>query len=141
MSRYAKTIVNFSIIGGIIGLFIGLVLVSLCLQLLNTKTKVDWAFVAYSAFLFFGVPLVCAFCSVGITTCLYIFKFPNYKTEATAILTEWAEQKGHDNCWYYPEVFKKLCDLFGVTVKPQNLPPKAEFEAGCKKYQDDIYRE
>jgi hypothetical protein len=56
--------------------------------------------------------------------------------EAKKTIQNWVDQQGHDRCWYYPELFEKLVAMFDVqmTVEP-SLPPRCEFEAGCKRYQ------
>ena len=55
-------------------------------------------------------------------------------------LNEWIDKQGHDRCWYYPELFRKLTNLFGLTPNPEPaLPPRKEFEAGCFRYQDEEY--
>jgi len=60
--------------------------------------------------------------------------------EAKQIVQNWVDQQGHERCWYYPELFEKLVVLFDVqmTVDP-SLPPRCEFEAGCKRYQNKEY--
>lgn len=60
--------------------------------------------------------------------------------QATGLLQQWVDQQSHDRCWYYPEIFRQLCDLFGVqpTLQP-GLPPRPEFELGCKRYQDEEF--
>lgn len=60
------------------------------------------------------------------------------KLEAvTTIVQSWADKQGHDRCWYYPELFEKLAAILGVTPKVSpNLPPRHEFERGCREYQD-----
>ncbi len=60
--------------------------------------------------------------------------------EARRLLQEWVDKQGHDRCWYYPDIFKKLAILLDVkmTVEP-GLPPRCEFEDGCKKFQDEQY--
>ena len=59
---------------------------------------------------------------------------------AKQILTEWIDQQGHDRCWYYPDLYRKLIEVFDIKPsKEPNLPPKAEFEQGCKRYQDEEY--
>jgi hypothetical protein len=59
---------------------------------------------------------------------------------AKTILQDWANKQGHERCHWHPEILQKLADLFGVepTVEPE-LPPRAEFEEGCKRYQDEEY--
>jgi hypothetical protein len=60
--------------------------------------------------------------------------------EARWILQGWLDKQGHDRCWYYPDVFNQLAGCLGATpaVGP-NLPPRAEFEAGCGRYQAEQY--
>lgn len=56
------------------------------------------------------------------------------------ITQTWLDQQGHNRCWYYPELFVRLAELLGLkmTVQP-SLPPRAEFEAGCKRYQHEEF--
>lgn len=61
--------------------------------------------------------------------------------EAKRLLQEWVNKQGHERCWYYPEIFRPLAELFGIemTVDPQR-PPRSEFEGGCTKFQDEEYK-
>jgi len=61
--------------------------------------------------------------------------------EVRQITQEWLDQQGHNRCWYYPELFAKLVKTLGLqmTVDPA-LPPRTEFEEGCKKFQDEQYK-
>ncbi len=60
--------------------------------------------------------------------------------EAKAIVQEWMNQQGHNRCHYYPELFKKLADLYGIKQTVDScLPLREEFEAGCRKYQEEEY--
>lgn len=56
------------------------------------------------------------------------------------VIQEWVDKQGHDRCWYYPELFRRLATILDIkmTVEPK-LPPRQEFELGCKKYQDEEY--
>ena len=69
-----------------------------------------------------------------------IIKLANLQAEARSILQEWVDKQGHERCWYYPELFKKLAALYGVkpTVDPA-LPPEEEFEKGCQQYRREEY--
>jgi hypothetical protein len=60
--------------------------------------------------------------------------------KAKALLQQWVDKQGHDRCWYYPDIFTQLCTLLGVkpTTDP-SLPPRAEFEKGCARYQSEEY--
>lgn len=60
--------------------------------------------------------------------------------EAKQLLQSWVDQQGHNRCWYYPEIFTKLAALFDIkmTVEP-SLPPREEFEAGCRRYQEEEF--
>lgn len=66
----------------------------------------------------------------------------NKLEEAKAVLQEWADKQGHDRCWYYPEIFRKLCEIMGVTItKDMNLPPRAEFNMCCEQYEREVYEQ
>lgn len=57
-----------------------------------------------------------------------------------AICQAWLDKQGHDRCWYYPELFKQLCEI--LELKPTQepaLPPRAEFEAGCRRYTNEEF--
>ena len=59
---------------------------------------------------------------------------------ARAILSGWADKQGHDRCWYYPDLFRELCRALGVPEPAgSGLPPLAEFEEGCRRYQGEEY--
>lgn len=60
--------------------------------------------------------------------------------EASKLVQQWLDKQGHERCWYYPDIFRSLAKVFGLTSKlPSNLPPRKEFENGCKKYQQEEY--
>jgi hypothetical protein len=62
--------------------------------------------------------------------------------QARQILREWAEKQGHDRCWYYPDLFRKLADVLGVNLKVEpRLPPFEEFKLGCERYQKESYEQ
>jgi len=61
--------------------------------------------------------------------------------EVKKIIQEWIDKQGHDRCWYYPELFKKLIDLLGIKLSGDpKLPPLDEFKFGCEKYQQEEYK-
>lgn len=61
--------------------------------------------------------------------------------QARLELINWVSKQGHDRCWYYPEIFQSLAASLGVPliVRNPSLPSRKEFEAGCKRYQDEEY--
>ncbi len=62
--------------------------------------------------------------------------------EARQVLEEWQGKKGHNRCWYYPELFNKLRGIFNVERSSQpELPPLEEFREGCRRYQAEEYGE
>lgn len=64
----------------------------------------------------------------------------NLEAETRSILQEWVDQQGHNRCWYYPELFRRLVALYGVEAsKEPALPPEEEFKAGCNKYREEEY--
>lgn len=49
-------------------------------------------------------------------------------------------QQDHDNCHWYPEIFEELMGVFGIEYpQDRKLPPRAEFRAGCQRYEDELY--
>jgi hypothetical protein len=60
--------------------------------------------------------------------------------EIADLLKEWADKQGHDRCWYYPDVFRQLCFVLGVTLTSEpHLPPLDEFKKGCDRYQSEEF--
>jgi len=59
--------------------------------------------------------------------------------KAKVILQSWVDQQGHERCWYYPDVFNQLVELFEVKGGENGLPPRCEFEEGCRRYQEEQY--
>lgn len=59
---------------------------------------------------------------------------------AKRLIQSWLDKQGHDRCWYYPDIFRELADLFGLkpTVDPQ-LPSAEAFQSGCQRYQLEQY--
>lgn len=60
-------------------------------------------------------------------------------SQAEMLLKGWVEKQGHDQCWFYPEIFRQLCSTFGITAPDPGLPPRAEFRKGCLKYESEVY--
>lgn len=60
--------------------------------------------------------------------------------QAKKIIQEWVDQQGHDRCWYYPDLFNQLVDLFEIkATKEPKLPPLEEFKEGCCRYQKEEF--
>lgn len=59
--------------------------------------------------------------------------------KAKQIIEEWVSKQGHDKCWYHPDLFKKLAEIFEVEYVDPGLPPINEFKKGCEKYQKEEY--
>jgi hypothetical protein len=59
---------------------------------------------------------------------------------AKAVLQEWADKQGHERCHWHPDILQRLANLFEIkpTVEPK-LPPREEFESGCRRYQEEQY--
>lgn len=54
---------------------------------------------------------------------------------------EWIGQRGHEACWYYPEIFLKIGKLLGIEDVPQApLVTREEFVAGCTKFAEELYK-
>lgn len=60
---------------------------------------------------------------------------------AAKTMQEWVDKQGHDRCWYYPDLFRKLCEIYGIDAN-QNpaLPSLGEFKKGCETYQQEEFR-
>ena len=59
---------------------------------------------------------------------------------AKEIIEEWVNKQGHDQCWYYPEIFKKLTLIFDAKIpKDIELPARDEFLRHCEIYCEEIY--
>ena len=60
--------------------------------------------------------------------------------EAKRAIQEWVDKQGHDRCWYYPELFTRLVEIYEIKpTKKTSLPPIEEFEEGCTRYQFEEY--
>ena len=61
--------------------------------------------------------------------------------KAKQLIQKWVDKQGHDRCWYYPEIFEELKELFDIkTPKEPKLPPLEEFKKGCKRYQEEEFK-
>lgn len=67
-------------------------------------------------------------------------RYGEFVDKARSLIQSWLDKQGHDRCWYYPEIFRELADLFGIkpTVDPQ-LPSVEAFQGGCQRYQAEQY--
>ena len=62
-------------------------------------------------------------------------------SQARKTIEEWIDKQSHDRCWYYPDLFNKLAELFEIKpTKSPSLPPLEEFKVGCEKYQEEEYK-
>lgn len=62
------------------------------------------------------------------------------KSATRRLLQEIADRQSHNICWWLPELFETLCDLYGVTRdKSVHLPPEREFQAGCNIFRRELY--
>ena len=61
--------------------------------------------------------------------------------DAKRIIQDWVDKQGHDRCWYYPELFRKLIKIFEIIPsKDPSLPSLEDFKKGCEKYQAEEYK-
>lgn len=66
--------------------------------------------------------------------------FESKYIEARQVIQEWVDKQGHDRCWYYPELFRRLLDIYDIRPsKDPHLPKIEEFRAGCERYQREQY--
>ncbi len=68
-----------------------------------------------------------------------LFMNPLRTDAAKAIIQEWIAKQGHNRCWYYPDLFRQLADLFGIECPDPGLPPEEEFKKGCDQYRQEEY--
>ena len=55
----------------------------------------------------------------------------------------WAGQQGHNQCRYYPEIFRKIAEIVDAEIDcEKSLPPIHEFlgRPGCRRYAMEIFR-
>lgn len=56
-------------------------------------------------------------------------------------ILEWDGHEGHDRCWYYPDLYKKIADILEVKLKQEPvLPPEEYFKEGCRRYREEQYK-
>lgn len=56
------------------------------------------------------------------------------------LIEDWINKQGHNRCWFYPEIFNKICEELGIQqVAPSCLPSRSDFEEGCRRYQNEQY--
>jgi hypothetical protein len=56
------------------------------------------------------------------------------------LVAEIANRQGHNICWWLPELFGKLCELYGIQpTTPMRLPSEREFEGGCNLFRRELY--
>jgi hypothetical protein len=56
------------------------------------------------------------------------------------IIQTYDNKRGHDRCWYYPDLFEEIAKVVDVSLNNHPiLPDRATFEEGCKKYQDQQF--
>lgn len=62
---------------------------------------------------------------------------------ARQVVIDWYTKQGHERCHYYPELFRRLCVAFGITVHDdfKDLPSLEEFNFGCQRFQCELYGE
>ena len=69
----------------------------------------------------------------------YIRELKGQRDDVRSELIVWAALSGQDRCWHHPEILERLCAIMGIAVEPTRLPPRCEFEAGCRKYTSELY--
>ena len=66
---------------------------------------------------------------------------PPVLEQTRSLVQEWVDKKGHDQCHYYPEIFRKLVDVLGIKWSDPGLPPEGEFKDECDQFRGEIYAE
>lgn len=50
------------------------------------------------------------------------------------------DRRGHDRCWDLYDELRGLAKIYGIDLDENpSLPPREEFEAGCRRYADEQY--
>ncbi len=55
------------------------------------------------------------------------------------ILNDWQTKAGHDACWFYPEVFRELCNVVGLEYIEPSKVDRSDFRAHCQKFEEHLY--
>lgn len=60
--------------------------------------------------------------------------------QVRAEILAWANKQGHDQCWYYPEIFIAIAEILDMSleIKPK-LPPQHVFREHCQQWESTIY--
>jgi len=59
---------------------------------------------------------------------------------ARNVIQEWVDKQGHNRCWYYPDLFNRLVEVYDIKLKKDpSLPPLDEFKKGCERYQKEEF--
>ncbi len=54
------------------------------------------------------------------------------------LLKGWIAKQGHAKCWYYPDIFRQLCQAIGLEAPETPAPPIGEFKIGCAQYTREV---
>jgi hypothetical protein len=56
-----------------------------------------------------------------------------------SIMLEWINKQSHDKCWYYPELFNRICEVLEIDAKQLPDIPREVFQGGCRRFTDELY--
>jgi hypothetical protein len=62
-------------------------------------------------------------------------------TQLRALVEGWIAKRGHDACWYYPDIFRALAAALGIACDLPDLPTREEFVNGCRRFADEQFPE
>lgn len=63
----------------------------------------------------------------------------NKLNKIRSYIEDWISKQDHDKCWYYPEIFKQICEVLEIPYEKQKLNSitKEEMKRGCDKFIDE----
>jgi|SRR5690606_24869251 len=87
--------------------------------------------------------IVCFFCMILLTLGVVMIILENEQGKVKRIKTliqEWDNKRGHDKCWYYPEIFEDIAKVVNVPlINNQPCVPRTDFRNNCQIFEAGIY--
>jgi hypothetical protein len=105
------------------------------------KFRIDVSFSGIAGFalvaaLIWGYPFLWG---VGLTALLASWAYNSSMNQCRTLLTRWVGERRHARCWYYPEIFRQLCEVLNVQADEPTRVSRQEFETGCRRFTDEEF--
>lgn len=56
------------------------------------------------------------------------------------MVQEWLDKQGNERCWYYPDIFNKICEVLNLKCNvDRGLPLEQVFRRNCDKFTKEEY--